>query len=93
MLTIKFYTKSGERSVSGTIFAKDSIRIVDFFGYKLDFEPTPYVVAVQNIDKPGIIGLIGTLFGVITSYSIHYTKLYDLGKSTETLRPAHDNGV
>ncbi len=63
MLTIKFYTKSGERSVSGTIFAKDSIRIVDFFGYKLDFEPTPYVVAVQNIDKPGIIGLIGTLFG------------------------------
>jgi D-3-phosphoglycerate dehydrogenase len=36
------------------------MRIVDFFGYKLDFEPSPYVIAVQNIDKPGIIGKIGT---------------------------------
>jgi D-3-phosphoglycerate dehydrogenase len=39
------------------------MRIVEFFGYKLDFEPMPYVIAIQNIDKPGIIGSIGTLLG------------------------------
>ncbi|HHW48944.1 MAG TPA: ACT domain-containing protein, partial [Clostridiaceae bacterium] len=50
-------------SVSGTIFAKEEMRIVDFFGYKLDFEPSPYVLAIQNIDKPGIIGQIGTILG------------------------------
>jgi D-3-phosphoglycerate dehydrogenase / 2-oxoglutarate reductase len=63
LITVKFITKNKQASVSGTIFAKEEIRIVDFFGYKLDFEPTPFVIAVQNIDKPGIIGKIGTLLG------------------------------
>jgi D-3-phosphoglycerate dehydrogenase / 2-oxoglutarate reductase len=63
LITVKFYTKSRQLSVSGTVFAKEEIRLVDFFGYKLDFEPTPYVVAIQNIDKPGIIGKIGTTLG------------------------------
>lgn len=63
LITVKYFTKSRVQSVSGTIFAKEEIRIVDFFGYKLDFEPTPYVIAVQNVDKPGIIGQIGTILG------------------------------
>jgi len=63
LITVKFTTKSRQQSVSGTIFAKEEIRIVDFFGYKLDFEPSPYVIAIQNIDKPGIIGRIGTTLG------------------------------
>jgi len=63
LITVKFITKTRELSISGTIFAKEELRIVDFFGYKLDFEPTPYVIAIQNIDKPGIIGRIGTLLG------------------------------
>ncbi len=63
LITVKFTTKKGTQSVSGTIFAKEEMRIVDFFGYKLDFEPTPYIVAIQNIDKPGIIGRIGTILG------------------------------
>jgi len=64
LITIKFFTNSKEISVSGTVFAKDSIRIVDFFGYNLDFEPTPHVIAVQNVDKPGVIGKIGSILGM-----------------------------
>lgn len=63
LITVKFFTKSRQLSISGTIFAKEEMRIVDFFGYKLDFEPTPYVIAIQNIDKPGIIGRIGSTLG------------------------------
>ena len=63
LITVKFVTKNKELSVSGTVFAKEEIRIVDFFGYKLDFEPTPHVIAIQNIDKPGIIGQIGSILG------------------------------
>ena len=63
LITVKFITKNRELCVSGTIFAKEELRVVDFFGYKLDFEPTPYVIAIQNIDKPGIIGQIGTILG------------------------------
>lgn len=63
LITVKYITKSRQLSVSGTIFAKEEMRIVDFFGYKLDFEPSPYVIAIQNIDRPGIIGRIGTTLG------------------------------
>ena len=63
LITVKFFTKRSRQSISGTVFAKEEIRIVDFFGYKLDFEPTPFIIALQNIDKPGIIGRIGTLLG------------------------------
>jgi len=60
LITVKFITKTGNFSVSGTIFAKEEIRIVDIFGYKLDFEPMPYVLAIKNNDIPGMIGKIGT---------------------------------
>lgn len=63
LITVKFTTAKKELAVSGTVFAKDVIRIVDFFGYKLDFEPTPHVIALQNMDVPGIIGKVGTLLG------------------------------
>jgi D-3-phosphoglycerate dehydrogenase len=63
LITVKFITDEKELSVSGTVFAKEEIRIVDFFGYKLDFEPSPHVIAIENIDKPGIIGQIGTILG------------------------------
>ncbi len=63
LLTVKFHTKERQLSVAGTVFAREEIRIVDFFGYKLDFEPTPYILAIQNIDKPGMIGQIGTILG------------------------------
>jgi D-3-phosphoglycerate dehydrogenase / 2-oxoglutarate reductase len=63
LITVKYFTKTKQQAVSGTIFAREEIRIVDFFGYKLDFEPTPYVIAVQNVDKPGVIGQIGSVLG------------------------------
>ena len=63
LITVKFFTKTRELSISGTVFAKEELRIVDFFGYKLDFEPSPFIIAIQNIDRPGVIGKIGTLLG------------------------------
>lgn len=61
LITVKFSTKTKERSISGTVFAKKELRIVDFFGHELDFEPSPHILAIQNVDKPGIIGRIATL--------------------------------
>ena len=63
LITLTFTTDERVESISGTVFAREEIRIVDFFGYKLDFEPTPSVVAIQNVDRPGIIGKIGTTLG------------------------------
>jgi len=63
LITVKYISKKKCLSVSGTVFAKQEIRLVDFFGYKLDFEPTSNVLAIQNMDVPGMIGKIGTALG------------------------------
>ena len=63
LVTLTFTTDERVQSLSGTVFAKEEIRIVDFFGYKLDFEPSPNIIAIQNIDQPGMIGKIGTSLG------------------------------
>lgn len=63
LITVRFHAKSRMREISGTVFAREELRIVDFFGYKLDFEPRPNVIAIQNVDQPGTIGRIGTLLG------------------------------
>lgn len=63
LITIKFSSEKKSLSVSGTVFAKSEIRIVDFFGYKMDFEPTSNIIAIHNQDVPGMIGKIGTTLG------------------------------
>ena len=45
---------------------------MDFYGYKLDFEPTRNVLAIQNVDKPGVIGRIGTVLG---DYNINISAM------------------
>jgi D-3-phosphoglycerate dehydrogenase len=63
LITLTFTTDEREQSISGTVFAKEEKRIVNFFGYELDFEPSPFVIAIQNIDRPGMIGKIGATLG------------------------------
>ena len=63
LISVKFVTREKELSVAGTVFAKEEIRLVDFFGYKMDFEPTENVLAIHNKDVPGMIGKIGTILG------------------------------
>lgn len=64
LVSAKLITKEKALSLGGTVFGRDEMRLVDFFGYHVDYEPdTPYAVAIQNLDKPGIIGGIGTILG------------------------------
>ena len=63
LISVKFVTDTKKLNISGTVFAKSEIRIVDFFGYKMDFEPTENVIAIHNKDVPGMIGKIGTVLG------------------------------
>ncbi len=65
LITATVTTKERKLTISGTVFGNDEMRLVDFFGYNVDFEPTtPFALAVQNIDQPGIIGQIGTILGI-----------------------------
>jgi D-3-phosphoglycerate dehydrogenase len=63
LVTVKVTNHKKEVTFAGTVFGKDEIRIVNFGGYEVDFEPTPYMLIIQNYDKPGVIGKIGTILG------------------------------
>ena len=64
LITATFISQGKLMAISGTVFGNNEMRLVDFFGYNVDFEPTtPFALAVQNIDQPGIIGHIGTILG------------------------------
>ena len=63
LVTVKVTNRRKEVTFAGTVFGKDEIRIVNFGGYEVDFEPTPFMLIVQNYDRPGVIGKIGTILG------------------------------
>jgi len=63
LVTVKVTNKDKALTFAGTVFGKKELRIVNFVGYEVDFVPTSFMLAVQNIDKPGVIGRIGTIMG------------------------------
>ncbi|MFZ5642947.1 MAG: phosphoglycerate dehydrogenase [Bacillota bacterium] len=63
LITIKVYSDKEERSISGTLFGNNDPRIVLIDGYRVDAVPSGYMLYVPHIDKPRIIGPVGTLIG------------------------------
>ncbi len=64
LITLKVISKGKEFTISGTTFGKGDLRIVEINGYEFDVNPTPYMLVAENIDKPGVVGQMGTLLGV-----------------------------
>ena len=63
LLTVKIHTKKGTFTAAGNVNPEGEVRIKDINGYQFDVEPTSFMLAVNNEDKPGMIGQIGTLLG------------------------------
>lgn len=53
----------GGRSVElgGTLFGERDPRVVSFENYRLEFQPEGNLLVLENFDKPGVVGKIGTL--------------------------------
>lgn len=64
LIRLKIVSKNKDVTISGTVFGKGEVRIVELNGFELDVNPAPYMLMVENLDKPGIVGQIGTLLGV-----------------------------
>lgn len=63
LITITVKTSKGSKVVSGTIFGKKNPRIVRIDEFYLEAVPEGNVLLIRNIDKPGVIGSVGTLMG------------------------------
>lgn len=63
LITVKAVFDAGEMSLSGTIGANDEERIVQVDEYDINFKPEGKLLITKNLDKPGMVGKVGTFLG------------------------------
>ena len=63
LITVSAKTPREEKSVAGTLFGKKDARIVRIDSYRVDAVPSGYMLIASHIDKPGMIGRVGTILG------------------------------
>ena len=63
LLRLTVTTEKQTRSIAGTLFGGDKPRVVDIKGIALEAELGAHMLYVENNDKPGLIGSLGTVLG------------------------------
>ncbi|MFH1576657.1 MAG: phosphoglycerate dehydrogenase [Candidatus Margulisiibacteriota bacterium] len=63
LISVKIKSSKGDREVGGTVFIGVGDRLVSIDGFRVDAEPEGYLLILSNIDKPGMIGKVGTFLG------------------------------
>jgi D-3-phosphoglycerate dehydrogenase / 2-oxoglutarate reductase len=63
LLTVQVTTTTGSHLTAGTLFGKKDPRIVRIDKFRLEMVPMGHMALINNIDKPGSIGQIGTTLG------------------------------
>jgi D-3-phosphoglycerate dehydrogenase len=63
LITVIIKSAKGDREVGGTFFEGMGDRLVAIDGFSVDVAPEGYMLIISNIDKPGMIGKVGTLLG------------------------------
>ena len=56
-------TNGKEYTISGTVFGKDHLRLVEVMGFEIDVMPERNMLLIENIDIPGVIGKVGKILG------------------------------
>lgn len=62
-----------ESKVSGTLVGRGEPRIVGVGSYRLDAVPAGHLIVMQNHDKPGLVGRVGTFLG---EQNVNIAQLY-----------------
>ena len=63
LIKVTLKTEKRERSVAGTLFHHHEPRIVQIDDIDIEAVPVGNILFIYNNDRPGIIGMIGTLLG------------------------------
>lgn len=63
LITVSIATEKGEHSLSGTLFQDGEAKIVRINGYTVDAMPQGHMLIIPHIDKPKVIGHVGSLIG------------------------------
>lgn len=63
LLSVKLHTDAGERWIEGTVFGRDSLRLVSVRGIDVEAPLAGTMLIIRNDDQPGVIGDVGTILG------------------------------
>ena len=63
LVRLTVVTNTQSRSVTGTLFGGNRPRVIEVKGVPLEAELRSHMLYVTNEDKPGLIGLLGTVLG------------------------------
>jgi len=63
LITVRVTTTEMTSTVSGTIFGKHDPKVVQINNFRLEMMPEGHSAIIQNLDKPGAIGSIGSTLG------------------------------
>ena len=63
LISVRAETDEGPVRVDGTIVAKDSMRVIRIDDFDVEVGPATRMVFFRYVDRPGIIGRVGTIFG------------------------------
>ncbi len=85
LVTLRVQDGGQEHSLAGTI-TWDEARIVRVDGYATDFVPYGYILICHNLDRPGMIGRVGTILGN-AGVNIRDMDVGPLGTDRDARRP------
>lgn len=63
MLVLKIKAKDKERLFAGTLFSRKDPRIIRIDNFAVEIVPEGIMLLIYNMDKPGVIGNLGSFFG------------------------------
>lgn len=63
LITLTVSTKSATNTAKGALFSRRDPRIIELNGFPLEVVPEGYMLVLTNVDKPGVVGNMGTLLG------------------------------
>jgi D-3-phosphoglycerate dehydrogenase len=78
-ISLRAETDEGPVTIQGTIIGKNSERIVEVNGFDIEVAPAINMVFFTYIDRPGIVGKVGTILG---EHEINIATM-DVGRKTE----------
>ena len=63
LITTVFESGTRRQAIAGTVFGRNLPRIVRLDGFRFDAMPEGELLLVSNDDRPGIVGMVGSLLG------------------------------
>lgn len=63
IVKVRFERRNEFHEVEGAVFNDGRPRVLAIDGYRMEMVPDGHLVLIFNDDRPGVIGLVGTLFG------------------------------